>query len=475
MKNKLNAAALLALSASLAACSSGGGSSSTPQSTPVVSAEQKAAAEAAKKLAAEKAAAEAAAKKAAAEAAAKKAAEEAAKKAAAEAAAKKAAEEAAKKLAAEKAAAEAAAKKAAEEAAKKAAEEAARKAAEAAALEAKMKPLIEKAQKVGFSDAEAKAYAVKNVALSNVVAEQNLKTEIEAKADRDRALRIPYVDGQKVFNKVNAIDSTSKQSGAKVEYKRPDGVYGGYFTKRTDINNANGVVVIDGKEVAQTRIGSEIVLVQPYSIVYGNMLNNVSVDGKTIIDPTDRVYFRIDEIAGYAVTDASLPTEGKAVYKPANDVHYLADLRSATTSNGLTYKQDNDRIDAYSFSYTVDFAGKTGSGQMEIGGYLAPKDAKSSYNTYKVMLNEGVLKKLKIDNVTTYGVQGSVNVASSGYTGEYKTDGRYIVGLFGPQAEELAGRVTINAPFALITNGTQTDRKDQVEIGVVGTRGTIQK
>ncbi len=54
-------------------------------------------------------------------------------------------------------------------------------------------------------------------------------------------------------------------------------------------------------------------------------------------------------------------------------------------------------------------------------------------------------------------------------------NGNYVVGLFGPNAEELAGRVTINAPSAQVTNGTQTGRKDQVEIGVAGVRGSIQK
>lgn len=347
--------------------------------------------------------------------------------------------------------------------------------ADKAKLEELKKPLIEKALKVGFSAAEADAYATKNVGLKDEVAEANLKSEIGAKANRDRALYIADIDGNAVVNQINAYQSSAYQSGTKVNFKEPQKVYStGYYHEASSNTSKNATVRIDGKNVTQTRVGNELVLIQPYSVVYGSLLSEASVGNKAIVKPEDKYYFRVNEVAGYAVTDVSLPKEGKAVYS-ASTTHGMVDPSRA----GL---QGDHALQVGNFKYTVDFGGKTGYGSMSLNGYLGPNQGGlGAYNNgayHEVALQQGTLEKIKIDNVETYGVKGSV--ATSARFGDDRknytsANGNYVVGLFGPNAEELAGRVTINAPSAQVTNGTQTGRKDQVEIGVAGVRGSIQK
>lgn len=79
--------------------------------------------------------------------------------------------------------------------------------------------MIEKALKVGFSAAEADAYATKNVGLKDEVAEANLKSEIGAKANRDRALYIADIDGNAVVNQINAYQSSAYQSALRLILK----------------------------------------------------------------------------------------------------------------------------------------------------------------------------------------------------------------------------------------------------------------
>ncbi len=345
--------------------------------------------------------------------------------------------------------------------------------ADKAKLEELKKPLIEKALKVGFSAAEADAYATKNVGLKDEVVEANLKSEIRAKANRDRALHIADIDGNAVVNQINAYQSSAYQSGTKVNFKEPQKVYStGYYHEASSNTSKNATVRIDGKNVTQTRVGNELVLIQPYSVVYGSLLSEASVGNKAIVKPEDKYYFRVNEVAGYAVTDASLPKEGKAVYS-ASTTHGMVDPSRA----GL---QGDHALQVGNFKYTVDFGGKTGYGSMSLNGYLGPNQGGLGANhlgaSHEVALQQGVLEKIKIDNVETYGVKGSV--ATSARFGEKNytsANGNYVVGLFGPNAEELAGRVTINAPLAQVTNGTQTGRNDQVEIGIAGVRGSIQK
>ncbi|MFA9489014.1 MULTISPECIES: factor H binding protein domain-containing protein [unclassified Mannheimia] len=121
----------------------------------------------------------------------------------------------------------------------------------------------------------------------------------------------------------------------------------------------------------------------------------------------------------------NLPTEGKATYKgEVFDSHGKAD--TALTGGKLTYY--------------VDFSSRIGSGQVE------------NAHAGSIELEQG-----KIDNG---GITAS---ASQKHNNDSIVKGNYSVRFFGPNAEEIGGKIEFKA----------NDRTDI--FGISGTRGEIQK
>lgn len=141
--------------------------------------------------------------------------------------------------------------------------------------------------------------------------------------------------------------------------------------------------------------------------------------------------------------------------------------------------QGDRKTSAYmmNINYTVDFESKTGSGLINNLAYFAPK-----YDT--LILQQGVLEKLNIDGITTYGIKSNIEGVKRVESGSEVMDGYYELGLYGPNAEEVAGRVVLNnyanndphKIYNLLYNGSLALNKNGgLEFGFAGQRGEITK
>lgn len=376
--------------------------------------------------------------------------------------AKAEAEAKAKAEAEAKAKAEAEAKKKAEEAAKAKAE------AEAKANQEQLNKLKEQALVKGLSQAEADKYAENSLNKIDAIAKANLDKAIADKALKDRAITVPTINGVKVHRNIAPFNTSALESGKSATTNvRVDGKPAIYYSHNSLSGtssrstgyvvmtiNTDGYGLVDGKRVKQKIQGYEKVYFQPYSVVYGTTYHSAVIDDKTVVAKPQS---QVDQIAGYAVTDWSLPKEGKATYQGK----YFLDREDVINHISNRSSLDKDRLST-GFSYTVDFTGKVGYGSLAYTG-----DAWSINGG--VSLEQGVIEKLNIDGVTTYGVRSTAR--------NRDVKGTYELGLFGPNAEEVAGRVKLDnySSYHTETGKMFLNNKSQYEIGFAGQRGEITK
>lgn len=176
--------------------------------------------------------------------------------------------------------------------------------------------------------------------------------------------------------------------------------------------------------------GTERIYNQPYSVVYGRQYGEVTAKSNASLSATTRQLaknqFNVNHIVGYATPSSQIPTSGTAVYqgKAFSGYGSAGDLR-----------------------YEVNFDNRRGEGRIT-----------GIADTGTIELNRGYISDIKLGVKTMRGIE------SSAYAGGYS--GKYQLGFFGPNAEEVAGRVTLNGSQA----GIHTNGKGQAEIGFGGQR-----
>lgn len=270
--------------------------------------------------------------------------------------------------------------------------------------------LIEQAKNVGIGDELAKQYADANVDTATDELKPALEETAKEQAKVEKAKLELYP----------AVDLNAYQPDAdKVAYQVPS------------------FEIIDDEDRLTKFQGWRHIYQLPYSIV---VRTENSIDTRNDVDFTNGQNSRVDfDIAGLATTELGLPAEGKATYvgRAINDTGGTATLR-----------------------YNLDFANRVGSGH--IIGYT---------DSGIINLNEAGITKLSLKGKDVLGITGDA-VAAKPSSWVEDVNGKYGLGFFGPEAQEIAGFVEFNSRYE---DGNYLNKDKKVEFGFGGTRGEIKK
>ena len=285
--------------------------------------------------------------------------------------------------------------------------------------------MVAKAKAAGLTDAQANAYAAANkeasveaaqTALDGIVAENkriaDKKADLTAKAqtaglnaDRAKAFadsNVNTADGDvagaltaAVANAVVAdkggnytgsgLTNDTKVTSQEAGYGQITTPYGTTYTNYT-----------------KTKSSVNKTYNQPYSVVVGKGDVTQTVDRYNSSNSSTVSTFAIDKVAGLATLDQNVPTTGKAVY----------------TGGAFSAASDNGKL-----NYLIDFDKRKGSGDIQ--GLTEFGDIK---------LKEANLTKVNLNGKSVTGVNGIAQANEAG---------TYTLGLFGPSADEIAGKATI--------------------------------
>lgn len=167
----------------------------------------------------------------------------------------------------------------------------------------------------------------------------------------------------------------------------------------------------------------------PYSTVTGITGTKLQADGYTG-EVTDI------QISGTPTLESALPKMGKVVYKGmafnnSTNPQYAEIVAGARPGNLV---------------YTIDFDERTGHGkisalQLDYGEFI---------------LGKGKLEKINLDGQEVMGVRSNVDVDRSVNPDnpEYTPAGNYELGVFGPNADSIAGKLK-NSAFNIGFGGTR--------------------
>ncbi|MDK1671219.1 factor H binding family protein, partial [Moraxella osloensis] len=321
--------------------------------------------------------------------------------------------------------------------------------------EANRVALVAKAKAAGLTDAQANAYAAANkeasveaaqTALDGIVAENkriaDKKADLTAKAqtaglnaDRAKAFadsNVNTADGDvagaltaAVANAVVAdkggnytgsgLTNDTKVTSQEAGYGQITTPYGTTYTSYTKTE----------KSVDKTYN-------QPYSVVVGKGTISTTTDNYSSSNSSTSSTFKIDKVAGLATLDQNIPTTGKAVY----------------TGGAFSAASDNGKL-----NYLIDFDKRKGSGDIQ------------GLNEFgDIKLKEANLTKVNLNGKSVTGVSGSAQANAAG---------SYTLGLFGPQADEVAGKATIGQKeigFAGQKDANATLKKVATDAGLSVTR-----
>ena len=306
------------------------------------------------------------------------------------------------------------------------------------AIEANRVALVAKAKEAGLTEAQATAYAAANkeadataaqTALDGIVAENkriaDKKLDLFAKAQTAGldATRAQAFADNNVNTADDAVANALTADVAKAVTADKDGNYANGLKNNSQVTgqSARSTYVqtpYGSRYITQTSTTSSLnkIYGQPYSVVVGNGTQTTTSDNYNGTQTTSN--FAINKVAGLATLDQNVPTTGKAVY----------------TGGAFSAVSDNGKL-----NYLVDFDKRKGSGDIQ---------GLTEFGAVK--LQEGDLTKVNLNGKSVTGVIGNAQAIASG---------SYMLGLFGPQADEVAGKATIA----------------QKEIGFGGTRGEITK
>ncbi|MFC0309560.1 factor H binding protein domain-containing protein [Gallibacterium trehalosifermentans] len=230
--------------------------------------------------------------------------------------------------------------------------------------------------------------------------------------------------------------STSKQDNNHSIYitKNSDATLNEGFNKRPLILVRRATNPEDQTSDDGILAGDEYIYKQTYSTIYTrNYLAASTSDEKF----TRGGSFRVNEIVGE--TTKQIPTEGNATY------------------TGEAFNADNKG----KFEYSINFTNRTGSGRIY----------QLANNLPDIQLNEGQITAGQLIS------RSSESIISSQASINNEVAGKYTVGLFGSNAENIAGEVYLDKelPHAVRTNGgTQHRYEGQVRGVVFAVAGTKQ-
>ncbi len=167
----------------------------------------------------------------------------------------------------------------------------------------------------------------------------------------------------------------------------------------------------------------------PYSTVTGITQTKLQADGYTG-EVTDI------QISGTPTLESALPKMGKVVYY-GDAFNERTDPVEGTIGYGTS---------PGSLEYTIDFDERTGHGKI----------SSLELDFGNIMLRQGKLEKINLDGQEVMGVRSNVDVARSGNPDnpEYAPAGNYELGVFGPNADSIAGKLK-NSAFDIGFGGTR--------------------
>ena len=295
----------------------------------------------------------------------------------------------------------------------------------AAAIEANRVALVAKAKAAGLTEAQATDYAAANkeasveaaqTALDGIVAEN--KRIADKKADLTAKAQTAGLDATRAQtfanNNVNTADGdvagalTAAVANAVVADKGGNYTGSGLTndTKVTSQEAGYGQITTPYgttyTNYTKTKSSVNKTYNQPYSVVVGKGDVTQTVDRYNSSNSSTVSTFAIDKVAGLATLDQNVPTTGKAVY----------------TGGAFSAASDNGKL-----NYLIDFDKRKGSGDIQ--GLTEFGDIK---------LKEANLTKVNLNGKSVTGVNGIAQANEAG---------TYTLGLFGPQADEVAGKATI--------------------------------
>ena len=324
-----------------------------------------------------------------------------------------------------------------------------------AAIEANRVALVAKAKAAGLTDAQATAYAAANkevdanaaqTALDGIVAEN--KRIADKKLDLFAKAQTAGLDATRAQtfanNNVNTADGDVANALTADVAKAVTADKGGTYTGSGLTNDTKVTSQISGNGQITTPYGTtytnytkteesiDKTYNQPYSVVVGKGTISTTTDNYSTSNSSTSSKFKIDKVAGLATLNQNVPTTGKAVY----------------TGGAFSAASDNGKL-----NYLVDFDKRKGSGDIE---------GLTEFGNIK--LKEANLTKVNLNGKSVTGVSGSAQANAAG---------SYTLGLFGPQADEVAGKATIaqkEIGFAGQKDANATLKKVATDAGLSVTR-----
>ena len=324
-----------------------------------------------------------------------------------------------------------------------------------AAIEANRVALLAKAKEAGLTEAQATDYAAANkeasveaaqTALDGIVAEN--KRIADKKADLTAKAQTAGLDATRAQtfanNNVNTADGdvagalTAAVANAVVADKGGNYTGSGLTndTKVTSQEAGYGQITTPYgttyTNYTKTKSSVNKTYNQPYSVVVGKGDVTQTIDRYNSSNSSTVSTFAIDKVAGLATLEQNVPTTGKAVY----------------TGGAFSAVSDNGKL-----NYLVDFDKRKGSGDIQ---------GLSEFGAVKLL--EGDLTKVNLNGKSVTGVSGSAQANAAG---------SYTLGLFGPQADEVAGKATIDQKeigFAGQKDANATLKKVATDAGLSATR-----
>lgn len=283
-------------------------------------------------------------------------------------------------------------------------------------VEANRLVLLDQAKKAGLSAQQAAAYAEANKQATDKAAKTALATLVAEKAAAKKAAA-----EKAALIRANEI----KTKALKGVYDRDANDVADGYTNQSFYEDS-----LNSKGQYSLREGFYHVYQQPYSIIIGTWLTTDIKDDVNQLAKNSATY-NVD-IAGLATQAIAIPTVGKATY----------------TGLGTHLGSGHD------LTYNVDFTKRTGSGYFirakEYGG--------------KISLDEGTIAKINLKGNQVIGISSSAKALDG-------TSGKYSLGFYGTEAQDIAGSLEMDRSGIY----SYKNINGKTEIGFGGTRGEISK
>ena len=297
--------------------------------------------------------------------------------------------------------------------------------------------LKRQAIEAGLTEKRAQAYAETNV--NKATADEALKAAVKTQADdlaklaatgtaigltdaHAKLVATAQLDAPKSELK-EALQNAALTQATEVKIAAFGNDLAQYYSGTRQINEDS----LNDKDQYSLREGFNYIYQQPYSMVVGTWLTTDIKDDVNQL--TTGASYNVD-VAGFNTQATALPNVGKATY----------------TGIGK-YPNGNTEL-----TYNVDFAKRTGSGSL----------LKAVNHGGKISLNEGKIAKINLKGNDVIGISSSATALNG-------TLGKYNLGFYGTEAQEIAGSLEMDQ------GSHWKNVNGKTEIGLGATRGEISK